>query len=76
MGPVIASVSLGAERFSRLKRKDGTVAFSERLKKRDSCRSAGISVIPGACPMMFCEPVGLGHRCIRWILRLTGNLPR
>jgi alkylated DNA repair dioxygenase AlkB len=31
MGPVIASVSLGAERMFRLKRKDGSVAFSERL---------------------------------------------
>lgn len=31
MGPVIASVSLGAERLFRLKRRDGSVAFSERL---------------------------------------------
>jgi|SRR5882672_1342453 len=31
MGPVIASVSLGAERCFRLKRKDGNVAFSQRL---------------------------------------------
>jgi alkylated DNA repair dioxygenase AlkB len=31
MGPVIASVSLGAERLFRLKRKDGSVAFAERL---------------------------------------------
>jgi alkylated DNA repair dioxygenase AlkB len=31
MGPVIASVSLGAERLFRLKRKGGTVAFLERL---------------------------------------------
>jgi alkylated DNA repair dioxygenase AlkB len=31
MGPVIASVSLGAERLFRLKRKDGTVVFSEKL---------------------------------------------
>ena len=31
MGPVIASVSLGAERLFRLKGKDGSVAFSERL---------------------------------------------
>jgi 2OG-Fe(II) oxygenase superfamily len=31
MGPVIGSVSLGAERLFRLKRKDGSVAFSERL---------------------------------------------
>ena len=31
MGPVIASVSLGAERLFRLKTKDGKVAFAERL---------------------------------------------
>jgi len=31
MGPVIASVSLGAERLFRLKRKGGSVAFWERL---------------------------------------------
>jgi len=31
MGPVIASVSLGAERLFRLKRPDGTVVFAERL---------------------------------------------
>jgi alkylated DNA repair dioxygenase AlkB len=31
MGPVIASVSLGAERLFRLKRKGGMVAFSQRL---------------------------------------------
>jgi alkylated DNA repair dioxygenase AlkB len=31
MGPVIASVSLWAERLFRLRRKDGSVAFSARL---------------------------------------------
>jgi alkylated DNA repair dioxygenase AlkB len=31
MGPVIASISLGAERLFRLKRKDGSVAFAEKL---------------------------------------------
>jgi alkylated DNA repair dioxygenase AlkB len=31
MGPVIASVSLGAERLFRLKRPDGSVEFAERL---------------------------------------------
>jgi alkylated DNA repair dioxygenase AlkB len=31
MGPVIASVSLGAERLFRLKRQNGAVAFAERL---------------------------------------------
>lgn len=40
------------------------------------CREAGISVIPGACPMMYCKPVDLGHRCMRWILGVTGGLPK
>jgi alkylated DNA repair dioxygenase AlkB len=31
MGPVIASVSLGAERLFRLKGQNGAVAFAERL---------------------------------------------
>src|SRR6266700_3563848 len=31
MGPVIASISLGAERLFRLKRQDGKVALAERL---------------------------------------------
>jgi alkylated DNA repair dioxygenase AlkB len=31
MGSVIASVSLGAERLFRIRRKDGAVMFSERL---------------------------------------------
>ena len=32
MGPIIASISLGAERLFRLKRQDGAVAFAERLR--------------------------------------------
>jgi predicted CoA-binding protein len=39
------------------------------------CREKGIAVIPGACPMMFCEPVDFGHRCMRWLLKVTGGLP-
>jgi uncharacterized protein len=38
-------------------------------------RAAGMAVIAGACPMMFLEPVDLGHRCMRWILGATGKLP-
>ena len=40
------------------------------------CRDKGITVIAGGCPMMFCKPVDVGHRCMRWILGLTGGLPR
>ena len=40
------------------------------------CEETGIRVIPGGCPMMFLAPVDLGHRCMRWLLKLTGKLPR
>lgn len=38
------------------------------------CRANGITVIEGACPMMFCEPVDVPHKCARWLLRITGSL--
>jgi predicted CoA-binding protein len=40
------------------------------------CRQQGISVIAGACPMMFGEGVDFGHRCMRWMMKLTGGLPQ
>jgi predicted CoA-binding protein len=40
------------------------------------CRQHEISVIAGACPMMYGDNVDFGHICIRWILRLTGGLPK
>lgn len=39
------------------------------------CRERGMSVIAGACPMMFCEPVDVFHRCMRWVLGVQGRLP-
>jgi len=39
-------------------------------------RKHGLEVIPGACPMMYCEPVDLAHKCLRWFLGVTGKLPR
>jgi len=38
------------------------------------CRQHGISVIAGACPMMFGPGADIGHRCMQLILRLTGGL--
>jgi uncharacterized protein len=37
------------------------------------CHQHDISVIAGACPMMFGGD--LQHTCLRWILSLTGGLP-
>jgi predicted CoA-binding protein len=39
------------------------------------CRDHDISVIAGACPMMYGEGADFGHTCMRWILKLTGGLP-
>jgi predicted CoA-binding protein len=39
------------------------------------CRQHDISVIAGACPMMYGSGVDFGHTCMRWVLRLTGGLP-
>ena len=41
----------------------------------DYCREHDISVIAGACPMMYGPGVDFGHRCMRAIMRLTGGLP-
>jgi predicted CoA-binding protein len=39
------------------------------------CGQHDISVIAGACPMMYGEGVDFGHACMRWVLKLTGGLP-
>jgi predicted CoA-binding protein len=39
------------------------------------CHQHDISVIAGACPMMYGDGVDIGHRCMRWILKLSGGLP-
>lgn len=42
----------------------------------DYGRQSGINVIPGGCPLMF-EPVSDGgHKAMRFMLTLTGTVPR
>jgi len=40
------------------------------------CERSGIRCIVGGCPLMYCEPVDLGHRCMRAVLGWTGRVPR
>ena len=40
------------------------------------CRQHDIEVIAGACPMMYGPGVDFGHRCMRWIQRLSGGMPQ
>lgn len=39
------------------------------------CEQNNIAVIAGACPMMYCQPIDFGHKCLRWILGAFGKLP-
>ena len=41
----------------------------------DACRAAGITPIVGGCPLMYCAPVDVAHRCFRWWLGFKGRLP-
>jgi len=41
----------------------------------EACRASGIACIVGGCPLMYCTPVDLAHRCMRWWLRRRGRLP-
>jgi len=49
---------------------------SVSLAAVEYCRQHDISVIAGACPMMFGDGVDFGHACMRWILKLKGGLPK
>lgn len=40
------------------------------------CDAKGIESIVGGCPLMFCEPVDLGHTCMRWWLQRQGRVPK
>ena len=39
------------------------------------CEASGIACIVGGCPLMYCNPVDIGHRCMRWVLRWQGRVP-
>ena len=40
------------------------------------CQARSLSCIIGGCPLMYCEPVDPFHRCLRWVLRWSGHVPR
>jgi predicted CoA-binding protein len=39
-------------------------------------RAHGITVIDGGCPLMFGPTADTGHKVMRFLLALTGNVPR
>jgi predicted CoA-binding protein len=40
------------------------------------CQARGLECIVGGCPLMYCDPVDFGHRCMRWWLGRQGRVPR
>jgi len=48
----------------------GTSVSSEAV---EYCRQRDISVIAGACPMMYGPGVDFGHACMRWVIQAPGG---
>lgn len=44
----------------------GEGSVSEAALK--ACADFGVRPIVGGCPLMFCPPVDVAHRCMRWLL--------
>ena len=42
----------------------------------EECQRLGVDCIIGGCPLMFCEPVDFGHKCMRWWLQQWGRVPK
>ena len=40
------------------------------------CHTRSIDCIVGGCPLMFCEPVDIAHKCMRWWFQRNGRVPR
>jgi predicted CoA-binding protein len=51
---------------------DGSVS-NEAVR---ACEAGGLDCIVGGCPLMFCEPIDFGHRCMRWWFQRQGRVPR
>jgi len=51
----------------------GEGSVSEEALK--ACLGHGIRPIVGGCPLMYCEPVDVAHRCFRWWLGRHERIP-
>ncbi len=50
---------------------DGSIS----LEAVRECSRLEMECIPGGCPLMFCEPVDIGHKCMRWWFQRKGVVP-
>lgn len=56
-----------------LHRSIGAGSVSEAAVR--ACRERGIECIVGGCPLLYCQPVDFGHRCMGWWLRRLRRIP-
>jgi hypothetical protein len=56
-----------------LHRSFGEGSVSEEAIREAAARN--IACIVGGCPLMYCEPVDLAHRGMRWWLKRGGHVP-
>ena len=61
--------------ISRVWMHQGPVPGSVSKSAADYCRTNGMTVIAGGCPLMFGPAADFGHRCMRWWLQRTGAVP-
>jgi hypothetical protein len=54
----------------------GPGSGSVSQKAADYGRRQGIAVIDGGCPCMFGPTADLGHKAMRFVFTLTGNVPK
>ena len=53
-------------------------SFGEGSVSEEAVREGerlGLSCLVGGCPVMYCQPVDLGHRCMQWILNFQHRVP-
>ena len=67
-------IALGVPRVWLFKGLGGSGAVSDEAVRL--CDEHGIEVVPGACPLMFLEPVGWFHKAHRGMRHLNGSLAR
>lgn len=71
---VRAAAALGVPRVWLFKGLGGPGAVSAAAL--DECERLGVSVVPGACPLMFLGPVKGLHRFHRAVRRINGSLAK
>jgi uncharacterized protein len=60
-------------RYVWLHRSFGQGSVSAEAERE--CGRLKIKCLVGGCPLMYCEPVDIGHRCMKWLLELQRLVP-